>query len=246
MTRGKRERLGSQELESRDSFSAFSLIAAAHELKAPLALIRQLSLMIESGTGTPHDVIRMAEQIGLTSERALRLTADLTRSVRLKDALFELEPLNPVALCEDIVHELSPLFKAHSKSIVVRPRRQPLLMVANRDLLRRVITNFSDNALYYADSEGRVELSACKVGRDQIRISVRDYGPALATDTWSALKEHLHTPQPVHARPQSSGLGLYLADVFAETMNGQIGAIRHHDGASFYVDMYASSQLSLL
>lgn len=246
MTRGKQERLDNKELVLEDSFSTFSLIAAAHELKAPLALIRQLSLAIERGTGDSQDVTRMAEQIGLTSERALRLTTDLTRSARLQDALFELEPINPVALCEDIAHELTPLFAAHGKRIVMRPYRRSLLLVANRDLLRRVIMNFSDNALHYADPDGKVELSAKQLGRDRVRICVRDYGPALAKDTWTTLQEHLHSPQPVHARPQSSGLGLYLADMFADAMNGHIGAIRHRDGASFYVDMYASTQLSLL
>lgn len=225
---------------------SFSLIAAAHELKAPLALIRQLSLMIEMGRCDTGEVLRMAEQIGLTSERALRLTADLTRSARLEDALFELEPINPVALCEDVTHELSPLFAAHGKTIVMQSRQRSLLMVANRDLLRRVIMNFSDNALHYTDASGKVELSARRLNVDQIRISVRDYGPALSGNTWKTLQEHLHLPQPVHARPQSSGLGLYLASIFAKTMHGQIGATRHRDGASFYIDMYASTQLRLL
>ena len=33
---------------------------------------------------------------------------------------------------------------------------------------------------------------------------------------------------------------------FAEAMNGRIGAIRHKDGATFYVELQASQQLSLL
>jgi len=244
MTSGDRQRVGAEnELFLGDSFS---LIAAAHELKAPLALIRQLALMIEMGESDAEDVLRMAEQIGLTSERALRLTADLTRSARLEDALFELEPINPVALCEDITHELAPLFAAHGKSITMQPRQRSLLMVANRDLLRRVIMNFSDNALHYTNASGKVELSARKLDADQIRISVRDYGPALTASTWKTLQERLYLPQPVHARPQSSGLGLYLASIFAQTMNGHIGAVRHRDGASFYVDMHASTQLRLL
>lgn len=243
MARGDKEQLNGGELFLGDTFS---LVAAAHELKAPLALIRQLSLMIEAGESNAHDAARMATQISLTSERALRLTADLTRSARLEGAMFELEPINPVALCEDITQELTPLFEAHGKHITMQPYKRSLLLVANRDLLRRVIINFSDNALHYANPDGRVELSAQRIGDEHIRISVRDYGPALTPRVWKTLQERLHAPQPVHARPQSSGLGLYLADAFARAMDGQIGAIRHRDGASFYVDMHASSQLRLL
>lgn len=62
------------------------LVTAAHELKAPLALVRQLSLGIESGEYTGDELREVARQITLTSERALRLSADLTRSYRLEGA----------------------------------------------------------------------------------------------------------------------------------------------------------------
>lgn len=223
-----------------------SLITAAHELKAPLALIRQLSLTLEQIDVSDAERIRMLQQVTLTSERALRLTADLTRSARLENALFELEPVNPQQLCEDIAHELTPLFTAHGRTIRVVSRRRPPLMVANRDLLRRIIMNFSDNALHYSDINGVVELSTQLIGGDVVRVGVRDYGPALPSDAWRTLIAKLQAPQPVHARPQSSGLGLYIAGQFADVMDGAIGATRHRDGASFYVDMHASKQLRLL
>jgi signal transduction histidine kinase len=243
MSSGSGEFDNMQESQLRDSSS---LITAAHELKAPLALIRQLSLSIEQGDVPEADQLRMLRQVTLTSERALRLTSDLTRSARLEGAMFELEPINPQQLCEDIVHELTPLFAAHGRVIRVANRRRPPLMVANRDLLRRIIMNFSDNALHYSDESGVVELSTQVVNGDTVRVGVRDYGPALPSDTWRTLAAKLQTPQPVHARPQSSGLGLYIAGQFAEVMNGTIGATRHRDGASFYVDMQASKQLRLL
>jgi len=225
-----------------------SLIAAAHELKSPLALMRQLSLMMEAGDVWAAERQRILHQIILTSERALRLTSDLTRSARLDDALFELEPINPQELCKDIVHELKPLFTAHGRDVRLARRKHPLLLVANRDLLRRIIMNFSDNALHYGNGDGVVEIQIHALQAGQvIRLGVRDYGPALSSDMWRSLKGKLaHAPQSVHARPQSSGLGLYIAGQFAETMNGTIGVTRHRDGATFYVDLSASKQLSLL
>lgn len=224
------------------------LVAAAHELKSPLALVRQLSLMLETGDVSAAERERMLRQISLTSERALRLTSDLTRSVRLDDALFQLEPINPKQLCDDIVTELTPLFAAYGRDLRVAPRKHPLLLVANRDLLRRIIMNFSDNALHYAEEGSAVEIqiNALNAGHT-VRLGVRDYGPALSGDMWRSLKKKLATaPQPIHARPQSSGLGIYIAGQFADAMKGKIGVTRHRDGATFYVDLHASSQLSLL
>lgn len=242
--RGKREQFDETFFEGRMP----SLVAAAHELKSPLALMRQLSLMLESGDLSDAESKKMLRQISLTSERALRLTSDLTRSARLDDAMFKLEPINPQQLCEDIVHELAPLFNAYGRDVRLVPRKHPLLLVANRDLLRRIIMNFSDNALHYADGSSAVEIQVKALNNGQtIRLGVRDYGPALSSDMWKSLQTKLaKAPQSVHARPQSSGLGLYVASQFADAMHGTIGATRHRDGATFYVDLSSSHQLSLL
>ena len=224
------------------------LIAAAHELKAPLALVRQLTLRLEDDTLPVPERQRLLRQVVLTSERALRLTSDLTRSSRLDAALFTLEPINPEQLCRDVISELTPLFEAYGRSVTVRAHKHPLLLVANRDLLRRILLGFSDNALHYSQPSTAVsiQIKALKQA-GVVRIGVRDYGPALSSDMWRQLRKKLQTaPQSVHARPESSGLGLYIASQFAEAMNGRIGAIRHRDGATFYVELQASSQLSFL
>jgi len=224
------------------------LITAAHELKAPLALIRQLSLALEAGV-SESDRERMLHQVTLVSERALRLTTNLSRSSRLEDSLFELEPLNPQQLCEEVAHELAPLYAARGRAIhVITRQRRPLLVVANRDLLRRIMLNFGDNALHYAKSDTPVELQAHAFNSGaKIRMGVRDYGPAVPQAIWQQLHDNLGTnTQVLHARPQSSGLGLYVAGQFALAMHGKIGATRHRDGATFYVDVDASTQLSML
>lgn len=226
-----------------------SVIVAAHELKAPLALVRQLSLTLEGGNISVDEQKQMLRQISLTSERALRLTSDLTRSVRLPDALFTLEPINPQQLCEDIIRDLKPLFVAHNRDVKLTSRRRSLLLVGNRDLVRRIIMNFSDNALKYAEGDARVEIKIDTRNAGQvIRLGVRDYGPAISIDLFKSLRDKLLTSSttPIHARPQSSGLGLYIVGQFAVAMNGNIGVTRHRDGATFYVDLLASKQLSLL
>lgn len=224
-------------------------ITAAHELKGPLALVRQLSLVLDSDTELSSDErIEIARRIRLTSERALRLTSDLTKLNRLDDGLFELEPINPVQLCKDIAVELKPLMDAHSRNMnIFIKRKHPLLLVANRDLLRRIVMNFTDNALHYGSPDTNIELAISTIGRGRIvRLAVRDYGPALRRDVKRNIKRGSGEFNNFSGRPDSSGLGLFLASKFAGVMNGKIGAINHRDGVSFYIDLNASKQLSLL
>lgn len=239
--------MGSQKGNLMTSDEAF--LAAAHELKAPLGLIRQLSLTLaDNHQLTAAEYERILNQITLTSERALRLTSDLTRSHR-QAALFPLEPINPQQLCEEVAHELTPLYRAHDKTIQVVRRHRPPLLVGNRDLLRRVLLNFGDNALYYMGDESLVELHiTAHTSAEKVRVGVRDFGPAVPTDVWQTLSERLKNlaPQSIQARPHSSGLGLWAATQFAGMMNSNIGATRHRDGTSFYIDLPMSRQLSLL
>lgn len=224
------------------------VLTAAHELKAPLALVRQLALVLKEDDCSLAERNRMLEQIALVSERALRMTTDLTRMTRLEDSLFELEPINPQQLCEEVAHELTPLYRARGREIRVASRYRPRLAVANRELLRRVVLNFGDNALHYGPEGQPVELRAARLQNGtKIRLGVRDYGPAIPANTWQRLQENLgKSTQVLHARPQSSGLGLYVAGQFARAMHGTIGATRHRDGTTFYIDIMASRQLRLL
>jgi signal transduction histidine kinase len=223
-----------------------AVAVAAHELKTPLVLLRQLSLELASDGITLAERNRIVEQMTHVSEKAIRLTGDLTRA-ESQSALFELEPVNPLDVARDVRIELKGLYRAHGRSLNVSRIRHLPPVIANRDLLRRILLNFADNALHYGDVDGAVELQAQLLhDRSMVRLSVRDYGPHLPKASWRRLTESLHAGQPVHARPQSSGLGLYISHQFAAAMNGSIGAIRHQDGASFYVELPVSRQLSLL
>lgn len=227
------------------------IIAAAHELKSPIALVRQLSLVLNNDDEKISDAERknLLNQIQLTSERALRLTSDLTKSARLEDAMFSLEPINPVELCREIAFELKPLMNLHNKSLKVKERKKhPLLLIGNRDLLRRIIMNFADNAIYHTDENETIEMAIFSMNHGKtIRLSVRDHGPAMNKEYIAKIKDKLsRMPQSISNRPQSSGIGLYVSSKFADIMNGQIGVMRHKDGATFYVDLHASSQLSIL
>ncbi len=223
-----------------------AISVAAHELKSPLVLLRQLALELANESLTEAERRRISQQMTLVSERALRLTSDLTR-VEAQLGLFTLEPINPLDVASDVRLELGGLYAANGRRLNVKRIRNLPPVIANRDLLRRILLNFADNALHYGDIDGVVELQAQLMHeRSIVRLSVRDHGPYIPMKQWRKLTENLEQVKAVHQRPLSSGLGLHIANEFAHHMNGRIGAIRHQDGASFYVELPVSHQLALL
>lgn len=226
---------------------SFGVLAAAHELKAPVSLIRQLALEL-GDTALTASQKQLVERVVLTSERSLRLTEGLSKLARLDDSLladaFPTEPVNPLLLCQEVARELAPLYQASNRTLTVRPRRTVPMVVAHRDLLRRILLGFADNALHYAHSNTAVTFTVRQVGGG-VRISLRDQGPVLTRRMLRQAAAAAH----VAGRPQGSGLGLVLAERFARAMNGHTGTICHRGiggGMTFYVTMQPSVQLPLL
>ncbi|MCL2869695.1 HAMP domain-containing histidine kinase [Candidatus Saccharibacteria bacterium] len=221
-----------------------SLIAVAHELKSPLSLMRQLALYLDDNLES-NELKQIAQQINLTSERGLHLVNDLTKIARLQDAMFELEPINPYKICDEVLYELRTSAKLKHKKLNYTASTKPKLAVANPELLSSVIYNFCDNALHYSDSDYTSQLTV-KTAGNCVRVAVRDFGPSLPIKTWRAVKNANVYPQQISSRPGSSGLGLFIAGRFAKVMGANLGAIRHRDGTTFYIDLQKSTQLSLL
>lgn len=220
------------------------ILVATHELKAPLCLLRQLALSL------PH-----AERFGSreyiesqlveVSERALRQVEDLTKISRLEDGEFSTEPVGVRGVCDSVVRELAPLFASQHRQIMHHYSNRSRLALANRDLLRSIIYNFCLNALHYADDDLPSELQVLD-HQDRIQVRVRDYGPALPTKIWREFQQGgVSQPTTISMRPGSSGLGLYIISQFAHHMHAELGAIRHRDGTSFFINLPVSQQISL-
>ena len=220
------------------------ILVAAHELEAPFNLLRQLAFSLDYADGK-EDIKRVQSKMIDVSDRAIRQIQDLTKIGRLEDGLFEMEPVAVRAVCDDVVEELRYLFRFNHRDLKIEYRNRSRLVNANRDLLYSIIYNFCLNAVHYSDQETRSEL-VISDKNDKVRIDIRDYGPSLPIDVWRSLKKGwIEKPTSIAMRPGSSGLGLYIASKFSQYMNADVGAVRHRDGTSFFVELSPSRQASL-
>lgn len=220
--------------------------AAASELSSPLVLVRQLGFALSRDHLSDDERMKLSERLTLTSDRALRLTASLAMSIP-GQSQFELEPVNPVSICQEVIHQLNPLFSAYGQKVTLKSRTRVPLSVANLQLLKQILLGFGDNAVHYGSPAHPVEFMI-NSRRDSVRIGVRDHGPAVPIDMWQRLEGKIarRARAPIANRPQASGVNLLAAKRLAEIMGSVVGVTRHQDGATFYVDLRPSSQMSLL
>ena len=213
----------------------------ARELKRPLLELRQLAFGFD-GNGDSDEKIR-SKMISV-ADMAIRQVNDLAKMEQLADGGFEMGPVAVRALCDDVISEISELFDGRKGQMTVRYSNRSRLVMANPELLSSVIYNFLLDATNYTDEEMKTELRV-KEAAGKVEISVRDFGPALPFDIWQEVKGNLIKPRDIAMRPGSSALGLYIVSKFSKYMKAEVGAVRHRDGASFFVKIPVPRQTNM-
>ncbi len=223
-----------------------SVFVAAHELKAPLVLMRQLTFDLRD-CQTDAERETALQRLEMTVERSLRLVEQLTKASRVNDLLFDTEPLQVASICQAVAAEMQPLAKSLGQTIRPRITRRSALIIGHRDMLTALLINLCDNALGHNPAGGMVVISA-QQKKDHVSFMVRDNGPKMSAKVFERLRTELgRGPMPMGERARSSGLGLWIADQFTRAMSGNLTMIRHQKGGvTFSVTLPYSHQMTLL
>jgi len=228
-----------------------SLVAAAHELKTPLAIIAHLASALEDESfATPEQRRIGLQRIQLSAERTMRLIQGLTTSYRLGDdqlkLALNLQPVNVTQICEEVADEILPFAKVQGQSLELDFGQRSQLVVGDKELLHSVLFNLLDNAIRHTPPDSTVRMHIRR-RTELVRICVHDNGPGIQPSDMSKLKQRLgRQPQPIVTRSSGSGLGLYIAQQLAAAMGGKLGVGTVKKGADFHVDLLHSRQLSFI
>src|SRR5579883_1483023 len=203
---------------------------ASHELRTPLA---SLSGFIETLQGPArNDATARDRFLAIMKEQATRMARlidDLLSLSRIEQKAH-IHPDNTTDLVE-IVHEvadgLSPLARERDVEIKIADKASSLVVSGDRDELIRVFENLIENALKYAASGKRVDITlarepAAGEARDAI-VSVRDYGPGIAPEHLPRLTERFYRVDVGESRAQGgTGLGLALVKHILNRHRGRL------------------------
>lgn len=239
-------------MKGKDETQLDVFVAAAHELKAPLVLLRHLAHSLDEDSDLSDFERRQnLQRLSFTTDRMMRLVQQLTLSYRLEQDgqshfSFQLEPLSITEVCDQALHELTPYAKEYKQELRLRGRHCPHLVLANREILHDIVVNLVDNAIRHNQSGGVVDVTSFCKG-EQVRLQVHDSGVGVLQSELAQLRHTIgRQAQPLSGRSGSSGLGLYIVGQLAEAMGGGLGLGRSENGATFFVDLLRSRQMSLL
>ncbi len=102
-------------------------------------------------------------------------------------------------------------------------RAQPVIVIGDRTLLQRLVSNLLDNVLSHAPQARQVTLEVMQAGKEAI-VRVGDDGPGITESDRTRVFEHLVRLDPARSK-QGHGLGLSIVRAIASAHDGKVAII---------------------
>jgi PAS domain S-box-containing protein len=202
------------------------LATLSHELRNPLAPIRNAARLLESPTLSAEDLQRSRLIISRQVRHMASLLDDLLDVSRITRGALTLkkEIVALKGLLEAAVETARPAIDAKRHTLTVEWPSERIRIDADSVRLTQVVTNLLTNAAKYTDPEGRITLGA-HAEADTIVIYVRDTGIGIAPQMLTQVFEMFSqvAPGKGHA-DEGLGIGLALVKGLVELHGGRVEA----------------------
>jgi PAS domain S-box-containing protein len=215
-----------EELRDADRKKDEFLATLAHELRNPLAPIRN-AVQILNAKGPRHPDLQWARGvIGRQVQLMARLLEDLLDVSRISRNWLELrtERVELADVLDGALETSRPVIEAAGHELTLTLPPEPIYLEADPVRLAQVFANLLNNAAKYTDEGGRIRLTAERQGRDVI-VSVRDSGIGIAAEVLPRIFEIFSQAKLASERSQDGlGIGLSLVKGLVELHGGSIEA----------------------
>ncbi len=223
----KELRINNKKLRDLDTSKDEFISMASHQLRTPLTSIKgYISMLLDEDLGEIKPEQRKAlEEAFDSSQRMVYLIGDFLNLSRMQTGKFELERtsvLLPTLLGEEIEQLRQAAKTRHVTLLYDEPANFPPLNI-DETKIRQVMMNFIDNAIYYAKPSGGEILIVLETKRDEILFRVRDNGIGVPLQARKKLfSKFFRADNAKKARPDGTGIGLYMAKRVVVAHGGEI------------------------
>ena len=218
------------------------LATLAHELRNPLAPLRNGLMILRKGDGNGAAAVRARELMERQLTQLVRLVDDLLDvsrvsqgKVAMKKSITSLQSLVEVAL-----ETAKPLIDSAGHALTVDLPAEPVLLHVDPTRMAQVLSNLLNNAAKYTPEGGRIALRARIVEPALLEIEVEDNGVGIPADMLEKIFDLFTQVGGAIERSQGGlGIGLSLAKRLVEMHGGHIRATSPgpHRGSAFLVQL---------
>jgi signal transduction histidine kinase len=197
------------------------LRAVSHDLRNPVTLIQGYSQLALRSPGLAARLRHQLETIFSACKKLSRMIDELVESTRIESGHVDLalESLNLDAFLEEVVMEANGATDAPRLMLRIPSIVPPVL--ADKDRLRRIVTNLVDNALKYSPPTAPVDVVA-EVFDRHVVVSVHDSGAGIAPEDLGHIFDRFYRASAGRRDHDGLGLGLYIVKGLVEAHGGRI------------------------
>jgi two-component system phosphate regulon sensor histidine kinase PhoR len=202
-------------LQQNEVFRKEFLQNLSHELKTPIFSIQGYVETLLNGAMNNQEVnLRFLQNAARNIDRLTNLVSDLDEISRLESGALQLNYQDFVI--QDVLKEVfeSLELKAKEKGITCFIKKEceaPLMVHADKDKIRQVLSNLVDNAIKYGKENGIVEGGFYRVEGKTVLIEINDDGSGIAEEHRLRIFERFYrTDQARSRKVGGSGLGLAI------------------------------------
>jgi len=208
------------------------LALLAHELRNPLAPLRNAINILQLKESDDPDVLWCQGVIERQSVQLTRLVDDLldVSRITLGKIKLRLQPLELASVVARAVETSRPLIDAHRHELIVTLPDGPIRVEGDRARLTQVIANLLNNAAKYQNDGGTIALTVEREAAAAV-ITVRDRGIGISTDMLQEIFELFTQGERTLDRAQGGlGIGLSLVKTVVELHGGCVSAASEGPG----------------
>ncbi|RZL94317.1 MAG: two-component sensor histidine kinase [Variovorax sp.] len=226
-----------------DADKARFLRHVSHELKTPLAALREGVSLLEDGvTGPLNPAQREVAQI--LQQNAVALQGQIEALLRFNAAAFEARELRRerAALLPLIEEQIeAQRLQWQANGLTVRAEGEPLSVVVDPVKLGTALANLLSNAIRFSARGGTISFTVSSTV-DTARIDIEDAGPGVAEDDRDRIFEPFFRGerQPQHA-VKGTGIGLSIVQEYIAAHGGRITLLAGGPGARFRIELPRSA-----
>ncbi len=225
------------------------LATLAHELRNPLAPIRNSLHILRLSSGIDPATERVCEMMERQVGHLVRLVDDLMEVSRITRGQVELrtEPVELAAVLRSAVEASRPLIEASGHQLAISLPAEPLIINGDPVRLSQVFANLLNNAAKYMDEGGQIWLGA-KQQDDTVLVSVRDTGIGIPAEMLPHIfKMFIQVDRSTRQAQGGLGIGLTLVRTLVEMHGGQVEArsLGVDQGSEFVVRLPLSKEASV-
>lgn len=212
---------------------------ASHQLATPLAAIKwTIDMLLDSDlTERQHNHVARIKE---SNDRLLVLVKHLLEVSRIDSGkiILNIQDIDLAGVVRSLKQEFALAAKDQAGRIVLANGfPEKLVLKTDEEKVRHIIQNLVSNALKYSKSEESVLIDYAKEG-DFAVLSVTDKGFGIPKQQQSRIFEKFFRADNVAQIKQTegTGLGLYVAKMFAERINGSLSFVSEENkGTTFYL-----------